>query len=379
MATRKKRQCQTPFIHDRPLCLRPGYGPESMSLDSAWISPQSVPTVVSDSLPDTAIVFNPTAASGRTAERWPDIQRFAREFGIRFARYETQPAGGTAGLAEQLATAGHIKTIACVGGDGTVSQVIQGIMAAHDKHKVPREQLPALGLIPFGTGNDIAKSLGIPLAGGPFLNDLKKAVETIRFGADFRLDLGYIDGIYFADAFSIGIDSAVLQARNKERERIQNNPVLRRILRGYTLYFVEGVKQAVGYQAVPARIVMDGERTIKVRQLTNLIVNNTKVYGGEFVFSKESRANDGLLEVVIFSGWPEYFSKMLAGVRPAQIDDRQVEQLLVKHSRNYQAKRIKIKLSTPKDSQIDGEVHRTGRVFEITCVENALTLKTPVG
>ncbi|HEY4000614.1 MAG TPA: diacylglycerol kinase family protein [Candidatus Xenobia bacterium] len=343
-----------------------------MTIQPAYVKPDI-------RVPDTAFVFNPTSHSGRTQERWPDIQRFADELGLKYARYDTLPSGGTAALVEQLAASRQFQVIVSVGGDGTVSQVIQGIMAAHDKHQVPRLELPSLAIVPFGTGNDIAKSLGIPLAGGPFLQDLKKAVETIRFGADFKLDLGQIDGLYFADAFTLGFDSSVLQDRNREKERIEKHPVLKAFLRDYLLYIVVGLRRAVGYQAVPARLILDGEKFVRVRNLHQVIINNTKVYAGEFVFSKESRANDGLLEVVIFTGWPEYFSKMLASVRPVQLDDKQLQAVMVKHTRNYQARHIKIKLQQPKDSQLDGEVYRNGRLFEVTCIENALTLKTPVG
>ncbi|MHB2016170.1 MAG: diacylglycerol/lipid kinase family protein [Candidatus Xenobia bacterium] len=326
-------------------------------------------------VPDTAFVFNPTAQSGRAEERWDDLLRMARELGMSFVRFDTEE-GRTHLLAEELAVQPAVRKIIAVGGDGTISQVISGMMRARDLRGINRDQLPRLAIIPFGTANNIAKSFRIPT--GRSDDSLEAAMEIAAHGLPYHMDVGRLDKhVYFADAFSLGVDPEVLHERNVTREKIQTNPLLREVLRDYALYAWCAARKALRSRRVSARLHLDDHPVIKLRRLTNLIVNNTRVYAGEFVFLQGSRENDGLLDVILFCGLRDQLSKMLASTRMAPLDESALEQLLLHHSSNYQAKRIRIRLSKPLYSQIDGEELRLGREFQIECVPDALTVLVP--
>jgi len=240
-----------------------------------------------------------------------------------------------------------------------------------------RADRPTLAVIPFGTGNDIAKSFGIPLASNGEAS-LRRAVETVRFGADFALDLGRVDGRYFADAFSLGVDPAILLERNLEREKVKRSPFLRQFLRDYMLYAYVSLRFPWLQRHTPATILLDDRLTIRIDRLVNLVVNNTRVYAGEFVFHHDSRANDGLLDIILFHGWRDYLSKFIVAARVHPLNERMLNKVLVRHSENYQASRIQIRVDSAMGSQMDGEPHRTGSTFEIDVVPSALTLKTPI-
>lgn len=320
---------------------------------------------------DYLFVFNPTAQSGHTRERWPEIERCARELDIAFDRLDTRPEGQTIPLIVERAP--RYRTVVCIGGDGTVNEVIQGLMQVGSD----RSERPALAIIPFGTGNDIAKSFGMPLAGlGEAFQ--RRSVETVRFGADFALDLGRVDGRYFADAFSLGVDPAILLERNLEREKVRRNPLLRQILRDYTLYAYVSLRFPWLQRHTHAQIGLDNEVKVSVDKLVNLVVNNTRVYAGEFVFHPDSRANDGLLDVIIFSGWRDYLSKFILSARATPVNEKMLNKVLVRHSENFQASRLHIRVETAMNSQMDGEIYRTGSEFVLECVPGAVTLKTPV-
>lgn len=331
--------------------------------------------------PDTAFIFNPSSLSGSAEQHWDPVARHAEEVGIELERIETRPSPGTRDLARDLTMSGQFRTIVALGGDGTISEVVQGMMLARDTADIPRDDLPSLAVIPFGTGNNIAKSFGIePILGpmGIIKDNLERAVEAVKYGADFRFDLGKVDGRYFADAFSIGLDPSILRERNLEHKRVQKIPFLRQILRDYMLYTYVFARVPFTHKHVSATIEMDDDREFDMDHLTNLVVNNTKVYAGEFIFSGDSRANDGLLDVVLFTGWRDYLSKFIAASRATPINPKMLRKALVRHSSYYKTRTVRVRLERPLASQIDGEEYRTGDLFEVSAVENALTFKTPV-
>lgn len=322
-----------------------------------------------------AFLFNPSAQTGVAARRWDEIAATALDVGIDFERIDTRPDGETVTLVRDLTVSRRFRTLVAFGGDGTIHEVVSGIMAGRDDGGLQRDELPSLAVVPFGTGNNIAKSFGLQ-SNGPHL---RRAIETIRYGADFRLDLGRIDDRWVVDGFSIGVDPAILTERNVEREKAKRSPLLRTILRDYNLYAYAFTRVPLRHRNVGAKVWLDDDEPLEVAHLTNLIVNNVRVYAGEFVFEPDSRANDGLLDVIVFRGWHEYLSKFIVAARISPINPRVLDKLLKRRGTVRKAGRIRIETAHPVDSQVDGEVFKRDARFELTCIPDALTLKTPVG
>src|SRR6266700_2116508 len=105
---------------------------------------------------DVIVVVNPAAGGGRAGRRWPRVAARLREVGLRFDCALTERPGDAVGIASQAACEGR-RLVVAAGGDGTVSEVVNGLLEAGG------ERGPRLGFLPMGTGTDLCRTFGIPL------------------------------------------------------------------------------------------------------------------------------------------------------------------------------------------------------------------------
>ncbi|MEM6327788.1 MAG: YegS/Rv2252/BmrU family lipid kinase [Bacteroidota bacterium] len=157
-----------------------------------------------------AFVLNPAAKNGRAARAALDLQQHARTLGLDASVHLTDAPGHGTDLARRLTEAADV--VVAVGGDGTVQEVVAGLIGTD----------AAFGIVPFGTGNDLAHALAMPTRLGP-------AMEAIAAGApDARpMDVGRVrwteDGAtvherLFANCVGAGFDGlAALDALNFKR------------------------------------------------------------------------------------------------------------------------------------------------------------------
>ena len=119
-------------------------------------------------------LVNPASANGSTGRRWPEVARRAASLGLEGETLWSERPGHLAELAAE-AVANGATAIVVVGGDGTVHEVVDGLAGADGSERVE------LGVIPFGTGRDFARSLRIP-------RRLDDALDVVRDGGDRRRD-----------------------------------------------------------------------------------------------------------------------------------------------------------------------------------------------
>jgi diacylglycerol kinase family enzyme len=231
--------------------------------------------------------------------------------------------------------------VVAIGGDGTVHLVVNALMDAG------LAALPELGVIPFGTANDVAKSLGLPL------DDPNRQAEIAAGSALGALDICSIETetggkrhrAHWIDSVTIGMDADVLVARGRYRE-----------LGGYLAYAAAMAERAVQQQSLDTRVTIDGE-VIDAR-VFNIIVNNVPVYAGELRMPG-SKADDGLLDVYLFNR-REYVSKLMTfAIRQADVLGLGVDQLLedlTENQRTLRGREVTIRLAMPRQVQVDGEV-----------------------
>jgi diacylglycerol kinase family enzyme len=226
--------------------------------------------------------------------------------------------------------------------------------------------MPRLAVIPFGTANDVAKSLGLPL------RDREKLAEIAmsdRFGffdvarVRVRREQGH-EECAFIDSVTVGMDADVLATRRKFRD-----------LKGYLSYVPALAERAVEQQSMDVRITCD-DRHIDARVL-NLIINNAPIYAGELKLPGSLR-DDGLLDLYLFDRL-EYASKLLSfAIKQADLLDLGVSELLedfTDNQRTFRGKRIEVRLASPRSVQVDGEVF--GTADEVEC-EVIARLEVPV-
>jgi YegS/Rv2252/BmrU family lipid kinase len=221
----------------------------------------------------TKIIVNPNADMGHAWKLVADLRPLVEEFGgadwsgTVYSTHATE-------LARQVAEAGSTLVIAA-GGDGTVHEVINGLM------QVPVETRPRLGIIPLGSGNDFAHSIGI--IGSP-----AEAVKKIFTGHPKRIDVGVFETgpgkrEYFDNTFGVGFDATV----NYRTHRIK-------LLRGFLMYLV-AVLQTItfNHDAPMMNIITDLESWAEETMM--MVVCNGPREGGGFLVAPGSDSSDGFL------------------------------------------------------------------------------------
>lgn len=320
-------------------------------------------------------VLNPSAAGGDALRLWPSVAERLRLQGVDFDLLSGEPGKqlkdqAFARLLE--APRGAYDVIAGIGGDGTHAGVINGMMKA----RAAGIPIPKYAFIPLGTGNDIAKSLGIRLRDEFSDKDLCRAVSAIMHGADYRLDLGVINGTYFADALTVGLDSRILNERNNSKRALERIPLLRFMAKGRFLYTLSFGARFFQQLPVDGEIWVDG-RLWYQGQLINVVINNTRIYAGDFDFSSEAYPDDGLLDVVMFTEHADYLTRYLLALRHNPAKVRELSDELHRLSRRVQGRDIRIRMARPEPAQIDGEEVAAASEFNVTVERQVLAIKTP--
>jgi len=232
---------------------------------------------------ETLIIVNPRSADGSTGRRWPEIERGLRTRLPAFDLAFTERPGHATTIARE-ATARYGR-IALVGGDGTLNEVVNGLIA-DDR---PLRPDLALGIIPCGTGGDFVRSVGIP-------RDLEGAAERLTTGTAREVDVGKVryrrpdgsEGIrYFINEGEIGMGAAVCEAVNRSSKRW-----------GGRLSFLRAILvTALRYPDQEIMLSLDGAPAERVI-INNIWLANGQYSGGGIRSGPRARLDDGLLDVV---------------------------------------------------------------------------------
>jgi len=220
------------------------------------------------------VIVNPSAAGGSTGETWPQIASDLRaQFGP-FRVLFTKERGDAAALAGGAARDGAKLIIAC-GGDGTISEVANGILSAGKDVE--------LGILPSGTGGDFRRTLDIPAQS-------RAAARILRTGRTVRIDVGRIsfkdhDGNeamrYFLGVASCGMSTKVIERVKADRSS-----------------FAAALLQTA-LRTAPTRLVVQlddsHERHLVV---ANLCVANARYFGGGMKIAPNAKLTDGKFDIV---------------------------------------------------------------------------------
>ena len=186
----------------------------------------------------------------------------------------TDHPGHAVELARQTGEQGF-DLLLVLGGDGTIHEVINGLML------LPAEKRPAIGIVPLGSGNDFAQSLGIPL-------DLPEATRRALEGEAKRMDVGLVKDEhgrteYFDNTCGAGFD-AIVNLRSRKIHFVH----------GFMMYFVAVLQTiALNFNAIPMSVQTDQEAWSQPSLM--LALGNGKREGGGFLITPDARVDDGLL------------------------------------------------------------------------------------
>lgn len=302
------------------------------------------------------ILFNPTA--GQASDILPQLEQAAslwRQAGWSVVLSPTRCAGDATHQAREAAEAGW-DLVAAAGGDGTVNEVINGIVGSQT----------ALAVLPCGTVNIWAREMGLSM-------DIAKAAKAFLQAQRRQLDLGVCRSQplklskqnpgaesdpperslerYFLLMASAGFDAAVTaEVDSTQKKRL-----------GAIAYIKQAFQTAYRYRGIKTKLYIDGKR-VRGRILM-VIIGNSQLYGGVIKFTAHALVDDGLLDVCVIKGRNLWIApqRLLSVFTRFYNKDNQV--------RYYRAQRIEIRGKKRKKRlpvQLDGDyLALTPMTFEV--------------
>jgi diacylglycerol kinase family enzyme len=328
------------------------------------------------------LVANPTAQSGKAADWIRSARALLDEAKISHRFVATEPEGRTIERVREVVDEG-VRVVISMGGDGTFAEVAKGILASERGADV------AMGMLPTGTANDQGKSFGLEAGPGA----LERNVEVIAGGATVGCDVGMLvierdlEQVHrdlFFDSFSIGLGAASLETRNRDRERVGRIPGLGSIYRDQLVYAGAVLQRFLESYVVDVKFDLDAVIDGVVHPFENLldvIVKNTKIFGGEWIFDPETESDDGRFELVPITGRRDFGTKLLGTLRSSPVGVDDLKSLGFEHSEPISGAKFDLVVRTSTGIlppvQCDGEELPAGDRYRIEVVPRALRLIVP--
>jgi len=294
-----------------------------------------------------AVIINPIAGAAR-GRRSPatDVERAWRLL-------KTHGADGDISLTERPGhatevardrVAGGCALIVAWGGDGTVNEVASALV----------NQDAALGIVPGGSGNGLARELGVP-------RDPEAALRLALTGRERTIDAGEIGGRLFFNLAGLGFDAVVARRFNEGGRR------------GVARYAALTLRELWRYEGARYTVTCDGERPPLEHRALMLVLANSRQYGAGALIAPDARVDDGRLDLVVIdtrhpvaSLWnlPRLFTGSLGGVRGVLMRP-------VRH--------VAISSSAPIPLHVDGEHVTAGASLSARVLERVLRVRTRPG
>ncbi|MDP2386094.1 MAG: YegS/Rv2252/BmrU family lipid kinase [Bacteroidota bacterium] len=242
-------------------------------------------------------------------------------------------------IKERVLTGGFTIAVA-VGGDGTVNQ----LAATLNNTNI------ALGILPFGSGNGLARSIGVPM-------DIKAALNQIERGKVNRIDSGTINNIPFFCTSGIGFDAHI------------GNLFASSTTRGFSTYFKIIRRELFSYKPKTYELTIDGEK-IK-REAFLITFANAGQYGNDFYIAPLADMRDGILHISIVKP----FSLFMAPVLAYKAFKKRTH--LSKYVETFTGKDISVKISEPSPIHFDGEPTQVEEDLSVKVYDQTLNVVVP--
>ncbi|MCL2818853.1 MAG: diacylglycerol kinase family lipid kinase [Actinomycetia bacterium] len=213
-------------------------------------------------------IVNPAARSGAARDTARQIEEKLTDLDVTFVNTEYPRH------AVELAAASHPYDVICaIGGDGTIHEIVNGMMQIADG------QRPCLGLIPLGSGNDTCRMIGSPTT-------IDEAIAVIRAGRTKAFDLGLCNETYFVNSFSIGLDALTVAATTKIKEETGRSGML---------LYGQALIGTILFNLKPTVLDITIDGVTYRREVLLHTVTNGKTYGGGFRINPFAHPADGKL------------------------------------------------------------------------------------
>jgi YegS/Rv2252/BmrU family lipid kinase len=246
------------------------------------------------------------------------------------------------------------RVVVAAGGDGTVNEILPALVGSET----------ALGIVPAGTANDLARHLGMP-------RDVAGACDAIRTGIRRQIDVIRVNGRFLVTGGGIGLPCDVARAAHYLKTTCLLGRSLRRVLHGW-IYLAGALLAVLSKRdhGVPLRIA--STQGVRFARAMALNISNQPFIGSRFQVSPRAINDDGLFDVCLIHNPPNraailrIVQKALSGSLP---------QLPTVHC--WRSRKVRIELDRPRPFLLDGEITPAAKTFDVGILPAALSLIAP--
>ena len=266
------------------------------------------------------IITNPVAGKGKAIALIQQVGDMLKGREVEFDIALTKAPGDAANLSRLAAEEGW-PVIVSLGGDGTICEVINGLVGTDS----------ALGIISCGTGNDIVRSLGMS-------TDVEQAIDTLLTGERRKIDVGVERDQVFTNIAGIGFACDVTSQANAMRK-----------LKGSLVFFTATYEALSALKPIDVRVELD-HGTIETKAVS-ITISNMKYAGGGMVFAPDAVVDDGLFDICIVR---EIGKPSFALTFPQMYRDSGVKHPAVSR---YRSSVVRIFTEQPLEKMFDGNIN----------------------
>lgn len=253
---------------------------------------------------------------------------------------KTEYAGHASEIAAQAA-AEHTDIVVAIGGDGTINEIGRAIIHTNT----------AMGIIPCGSGNGLARHLQIPM-------EPKKAVDIINDGVTDIIDYGKINNVPFFCTCGVGFDAFVSLKFSQAGRR------------GPLTYLEQTLRESLKYRPEVYELEMDGNPSARYKAFL-IACGNASQYGNNAYIAPKATLNDGLLDVTIL----EPFTVLDVPALSFQLFNKTINQN--SRIKTFQCKSLRIHRTKPGVVHFDGDPMMAGEDVEVAIVQKELKVIVP--
>jgi YegS/Rv2252/BmrU family lipid kinase len=294
---------------------------------------------------EATVIVNPHAGKRHVGEELPELERTLRARGLAYTIRTTQGRGDATRFAREALGSGG-RFVVAVGGDGTVHEVVNGMIDGDGR---PVTEDAVLGVVAAGSGSDFIRTFGLP-------GDATRACSHLTGDNTYPLDLGLVryvtasgerDSRYFVNVAEAGLGAAVAARADRMSSRL-----------GQSKYFLAFWLTVPRFKL--ARVRVQADRKTYEGPAYMVVIGNAQYYGGGMKVSPRSYPGDGVLDVLVFKGpKSDAFTFLPKIYRGEHVPNDHIEEFRVKRELTIEADR-------PLPIEADGEVlGTTPATFEV--------------
>ncbi|MDD5748263.1 MAG: diacylglycerol kinase family lipid kinase [Actinomycetota bacterium] len=234
----------------------------------------------------TMMIINPVAGTGKAFKIWKELKCTLQDLALDFDYRFTEDVEHAIEIASEVSRSGY-GLIGVVGGDGTLFEVVNGVLASANGNR------PAIGLIPTGRGSDFSRSVGIPhdwlMAASLLVSGRRKAVDAGKMS--YRGMDGSPKSSFFINIAGVGFDGEVTERANNFPE------IVKKAVGGIGTYFLSLIETFARFKDKDVQLHVD-DKVLRVLA-ASVVVANGQYFGGNMHIAPDASTDDGLFDIVV--------------------------------------------------------------------------------